>query len=572
MRRRARRGSVPAGAQRRLRKPAKPGIPAAVSALTRRGDLLDVDVERPVWSKGGRPLAGMLLRFGFAGVFFALALAISEPFTRIIFVAFAVAVLLLLVPIMDGRLAAMGAAIAAADRPRAAKWLTQLEQQRIVTVFAPHAWVALQRGRLHLVLGNGRAAAKAFADCARISGHTDLPALVSAQAHALLLAGDRKDARALLGALDAKSKMTPRDQLDLGIALLEESGRTNAARTHLEAAREHLGGHPRLLAGLALAYARSDAPTEGLPLLEAAQAADEGNRDELAAELMKRARKALRPALDAAEKRERRAQAAASLAARSAGAVPAPTKRKEKKERRKDRREQRREPGGVQPVETPGADAKASADAEAKRTAEDDAAKQRSEDDAAKQRAEDDAAKQRADAEAQQRAKAETRRRAEAEAAASRRAEEAAAAAARRAAEEAAAAERRRAEEAAAVVKREADELAAVAKREAEQEAAAKRRAAEEADAARRRAAASGPKPTFLAPPLPPTNAAPPTGTAPPSIAAPSIAVPSITAAPSIAAPPVAPAAAAPPSIDASGWDDLLGDVPAPPSAEPKKT
>ena len=562
MRRRARRGSVPAGAQRRLRKPAKPGIPAAVSALTRRGDLLDVDVERPVWSKGGRPLAGMLLRFGFAGVFFALALAISEPFTRIIFVAFAVAVLLLLVPIMDGRLAAMGAAIAAADRPRAAKWLTQLEQQRIVTVFAPHAWVALQRGRLHLVLGNGRAAAKAFADCARISGHTDLPALVSAQAHALLLAGDRKDARALLGALDAKSKMTPRDQLDLGIALLEESGRTNAARTHLEAAREHLGGHPRLLAGLALAYARSDAPTEGLPLLEAAQAADEGNRDELAAELMKRARKALRPALDAAEKRERRAQAAASLAARSAGAVPAPTKRKEKKERRKDRREQRREPGGVQPVETPGADAKASADAEAKRTAEDDAAKQR---------AEDDAAKQRADAEAQQRAKAETRRRAEAEAAASRRAEEAAAAA-RRAAEEAAAAERRRAEEAAAVVKREADELAAVAKREAEQEAAAKRRAAEEADAARRRAAASGPKPTFLAPPLPPTNAAPPTGTAPPSIAAPSIAVPSITAAPSIAAPPVAPAAAAPPSIDASGWDDLLGDVPAPPSAEPKKT
>ncbi len=510
----------------------------------------------------------MLLRFGFAGVFFALALAISEPFTRIIFVAFAVAVLLLLVPIMDGRLAAMGAAIAAADRPRAAKWLTQLEQQRIVTVFAPHAWVALQRGRLHLVLGNGRAAAKAFADCARISGHTDLPALVSAQAHALLLAGDRKDARALLGALDAKSKMTPRDQLDLGIALLEESGRTNAARTHLEAAREHLGGHPRLLAGLALAYARSDAPTEGLPLLEAAQAADEGDRDELAAELMKRARKALRPALDAAEKRGRRAQAAASLAARSAGAVPAPTKRKEKKERRKDRREQRREPGGVQPVETPGADAKASADAEAKRTAEDDAAKQR---------AEDDAAKQRADAEAQQRAKAETRRRAEAEAAASRRAEEAAAAAARRAAEEAAAAERRRAEEAAAVAKREADELAAVAKREAEQEAAAKRRAAEEADAARRRAAASGPKPTFLAPPLPPTNAAPPTGTAPPSIAAPSIAVPSITAAPSIAAPsiaapPVAPAAAAPPSIDASGWDDLLGDVPAPPSAEPKKT
>ncbi|MBL8943645.1 MAG: hypothetical protein JNK45_10870, partial [Myxococcales bacterium] len=183
-----------------------------MSALSRRGDLLDVDVERSVWTRGGRPLGGTLLRFGFAAVFLMLGLAIAEPVTRIVFIVSGVAVLLGLQPLMDRRLEAMGVTIAASNRAGASKWLGALDKQRIVTLFAPHAWVALQRGRLHLVLGNGRAAAKAFADCARISGQTELPALVSGQAHGLLLAGDRKDARALLATLDGKGVLSPRDR------------------------------------------------------------------------------------------------------------------------------------------------------------------------------------------------------------------------------------------------------------------------------------------------------------------------------------------------------------------------
>lgn len=531
--------------------------PGAVSALSRRGDLLDVDVERSVWTRGGRPLGGTLVRFGFAGVFLALGLAIAEPVTRIVFIAFGMGVLLLLQPIMDRRLEAQGAAIARSDRSGASRWLAQLGKQRIVSLFAPHAWVALQRGRLHLILGNGRAAAKSLADCARISGHADLPALVSAQAHGLLLAGDRKEARPLLAALEGKNLLSPRDRLDLGIALLEEPGRANPARAHLEAAREQLGGHPRVLAGLALALARSDTPAEALPLLDAAQLAEDAETDELAAELIKRAKKTLRPAIEAAEKRERRARVAAEQSGRaSTPAEPrAAAKRREKKERRKERREKRRDADKDRDVSAKDREAAAA------RKRDEAAAKER-EAAAAKER-EAAAAKEREAAAAKQRDEAAAKER---EAVLAKEREDAAV---RRRVEEEAAA-KRRAEEAAATAKRRADEAAAAAKRRAEEEAAA----------AKRREAAAGPTPTFMAPPMPtgptataatpaaatPAAATPPVATPPRVPAPPKIAPPPVVAPPKVATPPA-------PAIDASGWDDLLGDAPPPPTptTEPKK-
>ncbi len=484
--------------------------------MQRRADLLEVDVDRAVWSKGGRPFPGKALRFGFASLFLGLALVVGDTTTRIVFLVTGVVALLFIQPLMDSRLEALGNVIAAADRRRASRLLASLDTQRLVKLFASHGWVALQRGRLNLVLGNGRAAAKSFFDASRILGVPELPALVSAQAHALMIAGDRKEARPLLQSLEKRELLSPRDRIDLGLALLEESGRAQLARTHLEAAREQLGGHPRVLAGLALASARTDDGAGGMALLEAAERTEGLADDELATELVKRAKKALRPVLEAAEKRARKAPVAAGGRAErpAVAATPAKPAKKERKDRRKERREKRRagkaEPESVAETESDAdtesvaelervaeteSDAETASVAEPASVAETERVVEVEREEASdittlpvvradaqlERRLEESAAKRRADDEA-----AAAKRRAEEEAAAAkRRADDEAAAAKRRAEEEAAAAKRRAEEEAAA--KRRADEEAA-AKRRAEEEAAAKRRAEEEAAAAKRRA------------------------------------------------------------------------------------
>ena len=527
--------------------------------LKRRSDLLDVEVERAVWSRGGRPLGGMVLRLGVGATFLLLALLIPEPVTRIVFAIAGLIVLVFLGPIMDRRLGTIAEAIDRVDRGRANTWLGSLEKLRVVQMFAPHAWVALQKGRLHLVVGNGRAAAKSLSDCARISGATGHAALISGQAHGLLLAGDRKEARELLQELEKQQKLGARDHLDLAIALLEDVGRTAAAKQHLDLAREQLGGHPRVLAALALALARGDDTTAALELLDAAQAHDDLEDDELARELLKRARKALRPALDAAEKRARKAKQATEIAARPAAAAPPRTEaKKDRKDRRKERREKRQRGKS---------DAAKPSDAAAKRREEETAAKRREEETAAKRREEEAAAKRREEETA-------AAKRREEEAAAAKRREEEAAAAKRR--EEEAAAAKRREEEAAALrreaeaeARRVSERAAAEAKRLADEAAAEAKRLADEA-AAERIAAAAKPEPTFLPPPMPtaaasraPVVAAP--VIAAPVIAAPVIAAPAMIAAPVVAAPSVVAAASVraveAPAVDASGWDELLGDA-----------
>ncbi|HWB73394.1 MAG TPA: hypothetical protein VG755_00535 [Nannocystaceae bacterium] len=551
-----------------------------MQAVQRRADLLDVEVERAVWSRGSRPWPGRALRFGFASLFLGLALAVPDLTTRLIFVATGVLALLFIQPLMDSRLEAIGRAIGEADRRRASRLLASLDTQRLVVLFASHGWVALQRGRLNLVLGNGRAAAKSFFDASRILGVPGLPALVSAQAHALMMAGDRKEARPLLQTLEKGELLSPRDRVDLGLALLEESGRASAARTQLEAAREQLGGHPRVLAGLALAYARTDDGNEGLALLEAAEKADGIADDEIATELVKRARKALRPVMEAAEKRQRKARAAAGpSAAERAAAEPGSAKasKKDRKDRRKERREKRR---AAKAEAAASSEAAADSSAEAAIAAADDdddaddvsatetgeqttlpvvrvderadadAAKRRADAEAAKRRADEDEAKRRAD-EAKRRAEAdEAKRRAELEAEAET--QRAAAEAAKRRAEEEAALHRAAAEAEAQKQLRAAEAEAEKLRLAAEAEvAAAKRRADEEAaklraeeEAAKRRAAAAAPTPTFLPPPLPEAPA-PKTAAAPPVVQAPSVAASTTPAAP---------------AVDESGWDDLLGD------------
>ena len=197
--------------------------------------------------------------------------------------------------------------VASCERSKVRGMLGELRDSATLKLFAPHAWINVQEGRLHLRAGDGRAAARAFAEAERVCKHSgDKAELISAQAHALALAGDRKEARELFGKLAKLGRLTRLDHLDFGVVLLSETGHNKEALEHLEKARDAYGGHPRVLAGLVIALDKVDRPAEAAELLEAAEAALEHDNDPIAQELVKRGRKGLRTYLQAKQKRERK--------------------------------------------------------------------------------------------------------------------------------------------------------------------------------------------------------------------------------------------------------------------------
>jgi hypothetical protein len=279
---------------------------AAVSTpAVPRADLLEVEVPKSVWSRSGRPLMGRLSRVMFGSTLLLVGLAMPWPAVAYTLVVLGVLGFLLVPVITDLLIARREPSIRAATKDTAQRRLDELDKSVLVSAFAPDAWVTLQRGRLLLAKGDGRAAAQAFADTARVLRNPDLPALRSAQARALLLAGDRVAAREHLLVLEEARALSPRDRLDLGVVLLGETARADQAREHLEAAYEGLHGHPQATAALAVALARADENERGLELLTTAEA-EAAEDDELAQDLIKRARKALRPAKAAAKKKQRR--------------------------------------------------------------------------------------------------------------------------------------------------------------------------------------------------------------------------------------------------------------------------
>jgi tetratricopeptide (TPR) repeat protein len=104
--------------------------------------------------------------------------------------------------------------------------------------------------------------------------------LISAQAHALVLAGERTEAYNLLQRLAKENLLGSRDQLDLGIVLLIESQKKNKqALAYIEAARKTIGDHPRVLAALALALQKTERIDEASELLEQVQISLQGGED-----------------------------------------------------------------------------------------------------------------------------------------------------------------------------------------------------------------------------------------------------------------------------------------------------
>lgn len=305
--------------------------------LAKPSDWVMVDLPRELWSKSRRPGRGLLFRITLSLTFVLVGLALPGWPSTIGLGVFGVLVFFALPLVVDRRLEAVGEELSRTPRSQATAALTNLEKRRLVALFAPHAWVALQKGRLHLILDDGRAAAHAFAEAARMVGDVEDPRLMGAQAQGFILSGDRKDARALLTKLESAKKLSARDQLNLAIVYVEEPSKIERAIELLEEAQDELGPHPRVDGALALAYARADQLDDADERVEAAEADDEALRaDPLAQELVKRARKELRQREGKKGKKEKT----------GAGASASKGGRSKKKDRRKERRAKRKKREG----------------------------------------------------------------------------------------------------------------------------------------------------------------------------------------------------------------------------------
>jgi hypothetical protein len=144
--------------------------------------------------------------------------------------------------VIQGLLTPIERRVIAASRREATGVLREIRQLRLVRLFAPFAWTTLQEARLHLRRGDGKAAVRAFAETARLSrpsveaAKVEPPALISMQAHALLIAEQPEQARELLQALAKRQTLAPIDQLHLGLALQAGKGHNRESLEHIEAA------------------------------------------------------------------------------------------------------------------------------------------------------------------------------------------------------------------------------------------------------------------------------------------------------------------------------------------------
>jgi hypothetical protein len=338
-----------------------------MGAAIARTDESAVDLPREVWSKGKRPVRGVMVRLSFALTLLLVGLLTPMLPVRIALIVLGVGSFFAVPPLVDAYLERLGAKLGAASKSEATKLLEGLEARRWVALFAPHAWVSLQKGRLHMILRDGRAAAINFAEAARQLGNVEQPALLAAQAQGYVLSGDRKLARELLVKLEERDQLRPRDRVHLGIVYVEEPGKTRRALEHLQEAQEVLGDDPQVQAALALAHARAGEPEDAARWADAAEsneALDDDVRD-----LLKRARKDLRGLT------EKKGKPGKKKKASEAEREPAEAPRKETKRSKKDRRKERREKRGKKKAaparaEGPGRDAEAEQREAEKRAAE----------------------------------------------------------------------------------------------------------------------------------------------------------------------------------------------------------
>ena len=260
-----------------------------------------------------RPLAGVAIRVYVPLVLIVGALLFSlrgAPFWAVL--GLALVVFALFPALVSALLRPIEREVLAATPKSAPALVDRLRSYRRVRLLAPFAWTAFQEGRLHMIRGDGRAAAKCLSEAARLGGASaDPPAsLLSAQAHAHLIAEAPEPAREVLAAVLKRQPLGPWDELHLGAALLLVGKvRAEEALRHIDAAQAALGATPRVLAARALAEQRAGDSDSALAALKAAEAGLLAEPDRLGQLLVDRARRLLRPAAKAQDKRDRKREA-----------------------------------------------------------------------------------------------------------------------------------------------------------------------------------------------------------------------------------------------------------------------
>jgi hypothetical protein len=236
----------------------------------------------------------MTLRLALAGGFALAGLIAAAPAIKGVCLGLAVLSFVVIPVLGDRLLSPIEAEVSAANRSDASKLLKDIEERWAVRWFAPSAWLAVQQARLQLSSGDPRAAAMSYFEARRASSlGASRPELTSAEADAHLHADDRKQALKLLRELEEKKSLAPLDHVNFGVALLSESGQSEAARDHFEKAYKALNEEPRVVAGLALARQRCGDLEGARELLDGDLELDR-SEDRTARDLAKRARKGLK--------------------------------------------------------------------------------------------------------------------------------------------------------------------------------------------------------------------------------------------------------------------------------------
>lgn len=279
-------------------------------AAAKHIELPAVSVPSHLWTRSGKPTQGRIVQVVLPGALVVAGLLVSGTTLRVVLVLAGLGLFFLLPAILLARLERIGRDVQAASPRAAAELLQRLPGKPVVQFFAPTAWRTLHEGILQLKVGDGKAAAANFAETARLIRQPDAVMLVSAQAHALVVAGERAEARELLQRLAKENMLVSRDQLDLGIVLLVESQKKNKqALAYIESARKTIGDHPRVLAALALALQKTERIDEASELLEQVQIIQQGaDVDPVVEDLVMRARKGLQTFIEAQLRRERRSR------------------------------------------------------------------------------------------------------------------------------------------------------------------------------------------------------------------------------------------------------------------------
>lgn len=275
----------------------------------KHSELPAVVVPQHLWLRSARPAQGKAVQWAVPGALILAGLIVPGTAVRVTLVLAGLGAFLLLPAMVLGRLEQLAKEVQAADRNKAAELLKDLPERPLVKMFAPVGWRSLQLALLHLKVGDGHAAAAGFAETARLCLQPDAVMLISAEAHAHVVAGERVKARELLQKLADAKLLGPRDQLDLGIVLLLETKKYKQALSYIEAARKTIGDNPRVMAAQALAQQKLERIDEAGELLEQVQIAIKDEPvDPVTDDLIKRARKGLQDFLEAQLRRERRAR------------------------------------------------------------------------------------------------------------------------------------------------------------------------------------------------------------------------------------------------------------------------